>query len=172
VVLEQPHQHALGSNERGSSWDKISKNLPTDEGMKETKRLVRKRFPKLCKDFLEKEKKENRDSGVDVEYNENQQLLTDYHELILDWEKEREEKVDDKKAIADEMRRKVEEADSDKEEAGPSRRKSQRSLVEIMEQSTTTRREEKKREMEIKENELKQQEQFHSTLLQQQQQMP
>lgn len=83
VVLGQPHQHALGSNERGSSWDKISKNL-ADKGMKVRKRSVRKRFTKLCKDFLEKEKKEKRDSGVDVEYNENQQLLTDYHELILD----------------------------------------------------------------------------------------
>ena len=182
VVLEQPHQHALGSKERGSSWDKISQNL-TNEGMKVTKRSVRKRFTKLYKDFFEKEKKEKRDSGVDVEYNEIQQLLTDYHELILDWEKEREGKVDDEKAVAEEMRgkaterlsakkkRKVEEADSDKEEAGPSRRKSQRSLVEIMEQSITTSREEKKREMEIKENELKQQEQFHGALLQQQQQM-
>ena len=91
--------------------------------------------------------------------------------------------MDDEKAVAEEMRRKaterlsakkkrkVEEAYSDKDEAGPSRRKSQRSLVEIMEHSVTTRREEKKREMEIKENELKQQEQFHGTLLQQQQQM-
>ena len=135
------------------------------------------------KTFLEKEKKEKRDSGVDVEYNENQQLLTDYHEPILDREKEREEKVGDEKAVAEEMRRKaterlsakkkrkVEEADSDKDKAGPSRRKSQRSLVEIMEQSITTCREEKKQEMEIKENELKQQEQFHGALLQQQQQM-
>ena len=75
---------------RGLSWDKIAKTL-ANEGMKVTKRSVRKRFTKLYEDFLEKEKKEKRDSGVDVEYNENQQLLTDYHELILDWEKEREE---------------------------------------------------------------------------------
>ena len=72
-----------------------------------TKRSVRKSFTKLYKDFLEKEKKEKRDSGVDVEYNENQELLTDYHELILDWEKEREDKVDDEKAVAEEMRRKA-----------------------------------------------------------------
>ena len=156
MVLEQPHQYALSSKERGSSWEKISKNL-ANEGMKVTKRSVRKRFTKLYGDFLEKEKKEKRESGVDVEYNENQQLLTDYHELILDWEKEREEKVDDEKAVAEEMRRKaterlsvkrkrkVEEADSDQEEAGPSRRKSHRSLVEIMEQRITTRRGQRKR---------------------------
>ena len=36
VVLEQPHQHALGSKERGLSWDKISKTL-ANEGMKVTK---------------------------------------------------------------------------------------------------------------------------------------
>ncbi|PFX32200.1 hypothetical protein AWC38_SpisGene3013 [Stylophora pistillata] len=106
----------------------------------------------------------------------------DYHELILDWEKEREEKVDDEKAT-EEMRRKamerlsvkkkrkVKEAESDKDEAGPSRRKSQRSLVKIMVQSVTNCREEKKQDMEIKENELKQQEQFHGLMLQQQQQM-
>ena len=76
---------------------------------------VRKRFTKLYKDFLEKEKKEKRDSGVDVEYNENQPLLTDYHELILDWEKEREEKVDNKKAVAEEMRRKAMEVECEEE---------------------------------------------------------
>ena len=76
---------------------------------------VRERFTKLYKDFLEKEKKEKRDSGVDVEYNENQELLTDYHELILDWEKEREEKVDNKKAVAEEMRRKAMEVECEEE---------------------------------------------------------
>ena len=65
VVLEQPHQYALGSKERGSSWENISKSLAA-EGMKVTKRSVRKRFTKLYGDFLEKEKKEKRESGVDV----------------------------------------------------------------------------------------------------------
>ena len=45
-VLGQPHQHALGSKERGSSWDKISENLVNEE-MKERKRSVRKRFPTI-----------------------------------------------------------------------------------------------------------------------------
>lgn len=50
VVLEQPHQYALGSKERGSSWENISKSLAA-EGMKVTKRSVRKRFTKLYGDF-------------------------------------------------------------------------------------------------------------------------
>lgn len=37
---------------------------------------------------MKKEKKGKRYSGVDLKYNENQPLLTDYHKLILDWEKE------------------------------------------------------------------------------------
>ena len=53
--------------------------------------------------------------------------------------------MDDEKAVAEEMRRKATERLSAKkkrkvEEAGPSRRKSQRSLVEIMEQSITPRK--------------------------------
>ena len=55
VVLEQPHQRALGSNERGSSWEIISKNL-ANEGMKVTKRSVRKRFAKLDEDFFRERK--------------------------------------------------------------------------------------------------------------------
>jgi len=55
-----------------------------NEGIKVIKRSVRKKFTKLYEDFLGKEKKEKKDSGVYVEYSENQQLLTDYHELILD----------------------------------------------------------------------------------------
>lgn len=38
-VLGQPHQHALGSKKRGTSWEKISENLVNEE-MKETKRSV------------------------------------------------------------------------------------------------------------------------------------
>lgn len=41
--------------------------------------------------------------------------MTDYHELILDWEKEREEKVDNKKAVAEEMRRKATEVECEEE---------------------------------------------------------
>ena len=59
--------------------------------------------------------------------------------------------MDDEKAVAEEMRRKATERLSAKkkrkvEEAGPSRRKSQRTLVEIMEQSITPRRRGKMRD--------------------------
>lgn len=70
--------------------------------------------------------------------------------------------MNDEKAVAEEMRRKtterlsvkrkrkVKDADSGKDKPGPFRRKSQRSLVEIMEQRITNpHREEKKRDMEI-----------------------
>lgn len=54
VVLEQPDQHALGSKERGSSWNKILKNL-VNEGMKVTKQSIRKRFTKLYEERKEGE---------------------------------------------------------------------------------------------------------------------
>ena len=44
-----------------------------------------------------------------------------------------------------------------------------KTLVDIMEQSISARKEEKNRELEIRANELKQQEHFHNLLLQQQQ---
>lgn len=54
VVLEQPDQHALGSKERGSSWDKILKNLVNGR-MKVTKQSITKRFTKLYEERKEGE---------------------------------------------------------------------------------------------------------------------
>ena len=77
VMIEEPHQYAYGSKERGQKWEKIAQNLQKNQGFKVTKISVRKRFKSLYEDFLEKEK-EKRDSGVEVEYDEKQKLLTDY----------------------------------------------------------------------------------------------
>ena len=93
-----------------------------------------------------------------------------------------QKKEDTEKAVAEDMRKKATErlsvtkkrkepedaGEKDLDKPGPSRRKIQKSLAEIMEQSINTRREERMREMEIRANELKQQETFHSLLLQQQ----
>ena len=91
VLLEQPHRFAYGSKERGNVWQKIADNLMQNKGMRVTKRAVRKRFDKLYEEFKEREKKEKRDSGIEVEYDEKHQALTEYHELIMDWQSEREQ---------------------------------------------------------------------------------
>ena len=66
---------------------------------------MRKRFDKLYTQFREREKKEKRDSGVDVEYDEKHRILTHYHGLIVGWENERQEKSDDEKVMVGEMRK-------------------------------------------------------------------
>ena len=40
-----------------------------------------------------------------MEYDEKHRVLTDYHELIVGWENERQEKSDDEKVMAGEMRK-------------------------------------------------------------------
>ena len=185
LLVEQPHQFVYGSKERGNVWQKIAENLLKIEGMSGvTKRAVRKRFDKLYEEFKKRENKEKRDSGVEVEYDEKYQALTEYHELMMEWENGREQKKeqDNEKMVAEDMRKKATErlsatkkrkgddAQDDSDKPGPSRRKVPKSLVEIMEQSISTRREERMREAEMRAKELKQQETFHSLLLQQQQQ--
>ena len=180
VLVEQPHRHVTGSKERGAVWERIAKNLNKTQGLKVTKRSVRKRFDKLYTQFQEREKKEKRDSGIEVEYDEKHRVLTDYHELIVGWESERQEKSDDEKVMAGEMRkqatkrlsttkRRKEKENAEEGEPGPLKRKSHKTLVDITEQSISARKEEKNREFEIRANELKQQEHFHNLLLQQQQ---
>ena len=56
VLVEQPHRHVTGSKERGAMWEKIAKNLNETQGLKVTKRSVRKRFDKLYTQFQEGEK--------------------------------------------------------------------------------------------------------------------
>ncbi|XP_001634030.2 golgin subfamily A member 6-like protein 22 [Nematostella vectensis] len=180
VIAEEPHKHPYASKERGQKWDKIALNLKENHGFKVTQRSVRKRFNSLHEDFLKKEKKEKRDSGGEVMYDEKHQMLTDYNELIEDWERERKERVDDEKVMAEDMRKKAterlsatkkrKESGEDKGEEDQPKRKTQQSLVQLMEQSIAVRSQERARELEIRENELKQQQHFHGFLLQQQQQ--
>ena len=47
VLVEQPHRHVPGSKERGVVWEKIAKSLNKNQGLKVTKRSVRKRFDNL-----------------------------------------------------------------------------------------------------------------------------
>ncbi|XP_048577696.1 cytoplasmic polyadenylation element-binding protein-like [Nematostella vectensis] len=66
--------------------------------------------------------------------------------------------------------KKRKESGEDKGEEDQPKRKTQRSLVQLMGQSIAVRGQERARELEIRENELKQHQQFHGFLLQQQQQ--
>ena len=81
--MEEPFKHNNGSKEKGASWSKIADAL-TQHGMKVTQRSVRERFDKLYSDFKEREKEEKQASGIDVEYDDNHNALTEIHERVLE----------------------------------------------------------------------------------------
>ena len=58
--------------------------MDQENGMKVTKRSVRERFDKL----FQREREERRTDGVDVEYNEIYQTLTDVNDQIVSWEEQ------------------------------------------------------------------------------------
>ena len=190
VLVEEPHKYRPGSKERGISWTKIAEHLQ-ESGMKVTQRSAREKFDKLYQDFKKREKEESRASGVDVEYDEIYQALTNIHDQIADWQEQQQGKEESEKATAEEMRKRATEklsetkrrASTDDEEnadgtcATPKKRKSHTSVTELLERSIERKASEqaeqqvnKKRELELRAEELRQQQQFQTMLLQQQQQ--
>ena len=91
VLVEEPYKYRPGSKERGISWTKIAEHLQ-ESGMKVTQRSAREKFDKLYQDFKKRENEESRASGVDVEYDEIYQALTNIHDQIVDWQGKRKEK--------------------------------------------------------------------------------
>lgn len=167
VICELPHKFKTGTKERGQQWDKIANNLNKGE-MKVTKRSVRERFDKLYLEFKQREREEKCASGIEAEYDELHQALTDIHDMIRDHEGERSEKETKEKAQAEEMRKRATEKlsetkkrnsvtdDADENSAlgaSKKRRSSQASIVEVMEKSTICKEEEQKDQLRIRERE-------------------
>lgn len=188
VLVEEPYKYRPGSKERGIPWTKIAEHL-RESGMKVTQRSARERFDKLYQDFKKREKEESRASGVDVEYDEIYQALTNIHDQIVDWQEEQQGKEESEKATAEEMRKRATEklsetkrrnSTDDEENPGgttPKKRKSHTSVTELLERSIERKACEqaeqqlnKKRELDLRAEELRQQQQFQAMLLQQQQQ--
>ena len=152
---------------------------------------MREKFDKLYNDFKEREKEEKRGSGIEVEYDENYQALTEIHDRIVEWEEAREVKETTEKKAAEEMRRKAtknlsatkkrtegeKETKYESDEETPKKRRSHTNLVEVMKQSVVIKRTDqqeqrqlRQRELDIRAAEVQQQQQFQNMLLQQQQQ--
>ena len=106
VLVEEPHKYRPGSKERGISWTKIAEHLQ-ESGMKVTQRSAREKFDKLYQDFKKRENEESRASGVDVEYDEIYQALTNIHDQIVDWQEQQQVKEESEKATAEEMRKRA-----------------------------------------------------------------
>lgn len=195
VLVEVPYKHKPLSKDRGTSWTKIAQNLQGQKGMsKVTQRSARERFEKLYKEFKERENAEKKASGVEVEFDELHVAITDIHELIVEYEEKRQKKDTSDQAQAEEMRKRATESlsvtkkrqsphkdddnhDADSDSVTPKKRKGRGSLIDMLELSIEKKatgsageRELKQKELDLRAEELHQQQQFQSVLIQQQQQ--
>ena len=115
--------------------------------MKVTQRSAKERFDKLYQDFKKREKEASRASGVDVEYHEIYQALTNIHDQIVDWQEQHQGKEESEKATAEETRKRATEklsetkrrtSTDDKENSDcttPKKRKRHISVTELLEGS-------------------------------------
>ena len=199
MLVEIPHKFKSGSKERGMQWETIANNLNT-VGLKVTKRSVRERFDKLYDEFQHRENVEKAASGVSVEYDELHKAMTEIDELIKDYEEQRTKKETKQKAQAEEMRKRATEKlyETKKRAAAKSsenisdddddmisntskstkrRRSSQSSITDLLEKGILRKKEEHEeqvairgKEMDLKAEEIRQQQQFQAMVLQQMQQ--
>ena len=89
VITIEPYQFKAGTKEGRSAWTEIAESLDSC-GLKVTQGSVREKFDKLMKDFLKKESKEKKQSGVDVECGELDQSLQDIKQRMAEFEELRE----------------------------------------------------------------------------------
>ena len=186
VVFQEPYKFNPGTKERGGTWSKVAEKL-TQQGMKVNQRSVREKFDKLYSEFKDRERQERTASGIEVEYDEVMQALTEIHERILEYEESRQARESQDKISAEEMRRRAteklsdtkkrKEDESDDETSPKKRRKSHVNLVDMLRESIDRKKVEqekqqemRKRELDQREAELQQQQLFQNMLLQQQQQ--
>ena len=92
IIHEEPYKFPLGSTKRGAAWTKIADNLVQRGLVKATQRSVRNRFNSLMEEYRTREKDEKMASGVEVEYDEVYQALTEIDERMSEWEEKSQEK--------------------------------------------------------------------------------
>lgn len=196
VIHEEPYKFPVGSTKRGAAWTKIADNLVRRGIVKATQRSVRNRFNSLMEEYHAREKEEKKASGVEVEFDEAYQALTEIDERMSEWEEKSQEKEATEKETAEDMRRKAVErlsstrkrkktdgvageSDNNSDDGvSPSKKKSSHTnLVSMMEASIAMKKTEQEehrqlrhRELDLRAAEMQQQQQFQTMLLHQQQQ--
>ena len=104
------------------------------------KRSVRERFDKL----FQREREERRSGGVDVQYDEIYQALTDVNDQIVGWEEQQQRKEESEKGTAKEMRKRATEKLSerkqqnntdDEDNSDGTTPKKRKSVTELLERS-------------------------------------
>lgn len=166
----EPYRWKHGSRERGEAFRKVSENLKLIPNsafpISLNQRGVRTRFFELLDTFKKQEAKEARASGIDAEFEEKTQLLTDIHSRMVDFENGfveemelRQQKKDKEKANAKEMRQiaceKLGETSQRNNLDTPSRKRKATEFVEYLKQKEEGNRLNTERQLKIREEELK-----------------
>ena len=97
VIHEEPYQFPFGSTKRGAVWTKIADNLAKRCLLKATQRSVRNRFNSLLEEYHTREREEKLASGIEVEYDEVYQVLTEIDQRMSEWAEKSQEKRSNRK---------------------------------------------------------------------------
>lgn len=184
IIVEEPYQFKQGTRQRGAVWLKIADEL-NKAGLKVTQRSVREKFEKMLKEHRMKEAEEARASGVQKEYSENYQAMTDIAERIAEFEVDRakeDKKLEKDKQHAEDMRKKateklgetrkrkssersVESDEEDPQKAKKPKPGGRSGIVDVLRESIDAKKELRTKEMELREAELKQQREMNMAMM-------
>lgn len=184
VIHEEPYQFPFGSTKRGAVWAKIADNLAKRGLVKATRRSVLNRFNSLLEKYHTREREEKLAGGIEVEYDEVYQALTEIDQRMPEWEEKSQEKEATERETAEDMRSKAVErlrskkkrkkadegapgGDNSEERISPKEKSSDTNLVTIMEafvemerKLQEQQRQIRNRELDLRASELQQQQQF------------
>jgi hypothetical protein len=170
VISTEPYRWRHGSRERGEAFRRVAENLKLIPNsafpISLNQRGVRTRFFELLDSFKKQESTEARATGIDAEFDEKTQLLTDIHNRMKDFElgfvqeiEKKQEQQEKEKATAEEMRRKASEklgeTSQRKELVTPSKKRKSTEFVEYLKQKEEGNRLNTERQLNIREEELK-----------------
>lgn len=184
IIVEEPYQFKQGTRQRGAVWLKIADEL-NKAGLKVTQRSVREKFEKMLKEHRMKEAEEARACGVQKEYSENYQAMTDIAERIAEFEVDRakeDKKLEKDKQHAEDMRKKateklgetrkrkssersVESDEEDPQKAKKPKPGGRSGIVDVLRESIDAKKELRTKEMELREAELKQQREMNMAMM-------
>jgi hypothetical protein len=172
VISIEPYRWKHGSRERGDAFRNIAVNLTEipNSGFPASlnQRSVRTRFFELVEAFKKQETQEARATGIDTEFDEKTQLLTDIHSRMVEYEngflqesKLKKDKVEKEKATAEEMRKKAceklgetKKRQEQEDTSGPGRKRKSTEFLEYLKYKQDTNKENTEKQLKICEQEI------------------
>lgn len=172
AISVEPYRWKHGSRERGDAFTNIAENLkeiPNSSFPPSlNQRAVRTRFFELIDVFKKREAQEARETGIDTDFDEKTQLLTDIYSRMVEYEngfqQEKQLKLDKaekEKTTAEKMRQKACEklGETKKREEleapGSNRKRKSTEFIEYLKYKHDSNKENTDRQLKIREEEVK-----------------